>query len=110
MILGIQILGILFALFMMYLSFMYRKRNEFDSGEYAFWLILWIVFILVTLFPGVLDPITKTLSLPRTMDLIILVGFIFIMGLTFQNYASLRKSQRKMEGLVRRMAFKEKEK
>ena len=107
MILGIQILGVLFALFMIYLSFLYKKKKEFDSKDYSFWLILWIVFILFTLFPSMLDPVTRTLQLPRTMDLLILLGFIFVMGITFNNYALLKKSQRKIEWLVRKMALRE---
>ena len=107
MILGIQIIGILFAVFMLYLTFLHRKRKEFNSKEYAFWAVLWVLFVIIALFPNILDPFTKSLSLNRTMDLLILLGFVFLIGLTFHNYYLLRKSQRKIENIVRRMAYKE---
>ena len=59
MVLGIQIAGFLFGLFMIYYSFLNYKRREFTVKEFSFWLILWIGFIIVTLFPFVLDPIVK---------------------------------------------------
>ena len=66
--LGIQIIGILFGFFMMYYTFLHYKRKEFTVKEYGFWLILWAVFLIVTLFPGLLDPILKSLSISRTLD------------------------------------------
>ena len=107
MILGLQIIGVFFALFMMYLTFLYRKRKEFDSKEYMFWMIIWVVFVLISLFPHILDPFTKTLQLMRTMDLLILLGFIFIIGLSFSNHILLKKTQKRVESIVRKMALRE---
>ena len=107
MILGIQLLGILFALFMIYLTSLYQKRKEFDAKEAAFWIILWTIVILVTLLPDLLNPITATLQLGRTMDLFIILGFMLVMGVAFHNYLSLRKTQRKVETIVRKLAINE---
>ena len=40
-VLGVQILGILFALFMIYVTFLYRRRNEFSTQESLFWFFVW---------------------------------------------------------------------
>lgn len=110
MILGIQIVGVLFALFMIYLTFIHQKKKDFNSKEYALWTFVWICAIIATLFPNVLNPLTKTLRLSRNMDLIIIAGFIFLIGIAFTNYISLRKTQKKVEALVRRMAIEDDEK
>ena len=107
MLLGIQILGVLFALFMLYLTFVHQKRKEFSSKEYLFWIILWVGFIIVTLFPQVLEPIVESLNLYRTMDLLVILGFIFVVGVLFHNYIALRKTQKKVEVIVRKVAHKE---
>ena len=107
MLLGIQILGVLFALFMLYLTFIHQKRKEFTSKEYTFWIVLWLGFIIVTVFPKVLDPFVRTLQLSRTMDFLIILGFILVVGVLFHNYIALRKTQRKVEDVVRKVAHKE---
>ena len=108
--LGVQILGVLFALFMLYLTFMHQKRKDFSSKEYTIWAVIWVGAIIATLFPSILEPFTKALRLTRNMDLIIIVGFIFLIGVTFTNYLALRKTQKRVELLVRRMALEEEEK
>lgn len=106
MILGIQLLGLIFGLFMLYYSFIHYKRKEFTSKEWTFWLLLWIVFLYVTLFPRALDFVVSTLNLPRTMDLFIIVGFMVLIAMFFYTYTLVRINQRKLEQIVRRIAKK----
>lgn len=105
-ILGIQILGILFAIFMLYYTFLQKKRKDFTTKEYSFWVILWTIFLIVTIFPGLLDPIVKSLSLARTMDFFIILGFMFLIGSIFYTYTLVRKNQKKLEEIVRKVAMK----
>ncbi len=106
-ILGVQVLGVLFGLFMLYYTFLKLKRKEFRMAEFTFWLILWLVFLLLAVFPTTLDFIAlKTLSFSRRMDFYIVVGFLFLIGLTFYNYSITKINQRKIESVVRKLAFK----
>jgi len=107
-ILGIQILGILFGFFMMYYTFLQYKRKEFTIKEYGFWMILWAVFIIVTLYPGILDPVLESLSIARTLDFFIIVGFLFLIGVIFYTYTIVRKNQKRIEEIVRNIAIKKK--
>ena len=104
-ILGIQILGILFGVFMMYYTFLHYKRKEFTIKEYVFWALFWGVFILVTLVPQVLDPVLSTLSIGRTLDFFIIVGFLFLIFVSVYTYTIVRKNQKKLEEVVRKMAM-----
>ena len=106
MVLGIQIAGFLFGLFMIYYSFLNYKRKEFTVKEFSFWILLWAIFIVVTLFPFVLDPIVKTFGFFRTLDLLIISGFLFLIATNFYTYAIARKNQKQLETVVREMAFK----
>jgi hypothetical protein len=105
---GIQIIGVLFGVFMMYYTFLHYKRKEFTIKEYGFWMVLWAVFILVTLYPGVLDPVLESLSIARALDFFIIVGFLFLIGVIFYTYTIVRKSQKKIEEIVRNIAIKKK--
>jgi len=106
--LGIQIIGILFGFFLMYYTFLHYKRKEFTVKEYGFWLVLWAVFLIITLFPGLLDPILKSLSIARALDFFIIIGFLFLVGMIFYTYTIVRKNQKKLEEVVRNIAVKRK--
>lgn len=107
-ILGIQILGILFGLFMIYYVFLHRKRKELTIKEYSFWVILWILFIILTLFPGLLKPLVKSIGFARTMDFFIVAGFMFLIGSLFYIYLLVRGNQKRLEEIVRKIALEKK--
>ena len=106
MALGIQITGILFGLFMIYYSFLSYKRKEFTTREISFWSAVWVVFILISMFPNILSPIVKIGGFLRVLDLLIISGFIFLITAIFYTYTIVRKNQVKLEKLVREMAMK----
>lgn len=106
MILGIQLIGIMFTVFMVYLTFLGYKQNKISKMEWIIWLMVWISFIIVTLFPSILNPILETLNLYRAMDLYISIGFLFFIIVIFNIYTSLRSTQIKMESIVRELANK----
>ncbi|MBW2996341.1 DUF2304 domain-containing protein [Candidatus Woesearchaeota archaeon] len=106
MILGIQLFGVLFGLFMIYFSYLKLKKKEFNNTEFVFWLFSWILFIFFVIFPNSLDFIVKgVLQMSRTMDFFIILGFMFLIGLTFYTYTVVNKLQKRMESLVRNMAI-----
>lgn len=107
-ILGIQILGTLFGVFMIYYVFLHHKRKELTIKEYLFWIILWILFIILTLFPGLLKPLVKSIGFARTMDFFIVAGFMFLVGSLFYIYLLVRSNQKKLEEIVRKIALEKK--
>ena len=107
-ILGIQILGVLFGFFMMYYTFLQYKRREFTIKEYGFWFVFWAVFVVITLFPQILDPVLSTLNIARALDFFIIAGFLFLIFVTFYTYTLVRKNQKKLEEVVRNIAIKRK--
>lgn len=108
--LGIQIIGILFGVFMMYYTFLHYKRREFKRSEYALWLSLWAAFIIVTIIPEVLDPIVKTLNFARTLDLLIIIGLLFFTGIAYYMYITTRKNENKIEEIIRKIAYEKSKK
>ena len=105
MVLGIQIAGFLFGLFMIYYSFLNYKRKEFTVKEFMFWTLLWVLFILVALFPFLLDPIVKYFGFFRVLDVLIVSGFLFLILAVFYTYTLTRKTQKQVETVVRQIAI-----
>lgn len=106
MVLGVQILGILFGLFMLYFSFLHFKRREFNKSVFLFWGIIWVVFILVSIAPGILNPIASTLNFIRVMDLLVVLGFMFIIGVVFYDFSVIKRTEKKVDELVRTLAIR----
>ena len=107
-ILGIQIVGFLFGLFIIYYSFLNYKRKEFTIKEFLFWIFLWVIFIIFSLFPFILDPIIKPLGFFRAFDFFIMSGFLFLIAAIFYTYTVVRRTQRQIEKVVREIAMRKK--
>jgi hypothetical protein len=107
MALGIQVFGLVFSAFIVYVSFLYYKRKEFTFAEWGFWLVFAASFGAVSLFPDLLNPIVRTLNLGRKLDLFIILGFMFLIAMVFYTYHITRHTQRKVEEAVRKFAIDE---
>ena len=107
MVLGIQTFGLVFSALILYLSFLYYKKKEFTLTEWGFWAIFAVLFGVVSLFPDVLNPIVRTLSLGRTLDLFIILGFMFLIAATFYTYRITRHTQKQVQEVVRKLAIDE---
>ncbi len=109
MILPIQFVGALFGIFIMYLAFVNLKKKEFTINEWAFWTLIAAAFAAISLFPDMLNPFTRALNISRKMDLLIITGFMLIMGVVFYTYRMTMNNKKKLEELVRKMAIEEAE-
>lgn len=105
MVLGIQVFGIVFGAFMLYMSFLQWKKREFTLNEWVFWSVFALAFSGISLFPEVINPITAALKLERKLDLFIILGFMFLIAATFHSYRVVRKTQKGLEELVRQLAL-----
>lgn len=108
MVLGIQIAAFLFGIFMMYYSFIRLKRKEFTKKEFVFWTVIWVVFIIATSVPDLLEPFFRKLNFARKLDAYIIGGFMFLIGITFYIYTLTRKNQKQIEEIVRKIALEKK--
>lgn len=103
---GIQIFAVLFAMFMLYISFLHKKRNEFTIKETVAWFILWIGVIFVAVFPNSMNIFIKDmLNMQRPLDFYIIAGFMFMIGVLFYNYTLIRRLQKKIDNLVTKIAI-----
>ena|SRR3989338_6917685 len=105
--LTVQFVGVLVALAAMHLTYLYYKRANFSKKELLFWMTIWLAFLLVTIFPRILSPIVGYLGLQRSMDLIMIIAFIILFGLSFHNYTVNHRVMNKIEKLVRELALKD---
>ena len=108
MVLGIQVAGFLFGIFMLYYSYLQYKRKEFTINEFGFWTFVWVLFFIVALFPKILTPLVEFIDIARVFDFLVISGFILILGMMFYIYTLTKKNKRQIEVLVREIALKKK--
>jgi hypothetical protein len=98
--LGIQVISILFALFMMYLIRSHYKRGNIGFREYVIWNLGWVAFIIFALAPHVLTPLINTLKVARVLDLLIVIAFMILTFVIFIDHIAIRDLYRQIGKLV----------
>ncbi len=98
--LGIQIISVSFAFFMLYITTLHFKRGIVQKSEYIFWLIVWVAFISFALFPKILDPILTTMFVTRAMDLLMIGAFMILSYLGYQNHIGIKELQKNITRMI----------
>ena len=104
--LGIQIISVCFAGFMLYVAFLHGKRGNLSKPEFFFWTFLWLAFICFALFPRILDPVLAQLFVTRTMDLLMIAAFMILAYLGFINHVGVKNLQNQIRQMVSQKAIK----
>ncbi len=107
MILGLQIIAIIFAFMMIYFAILHRRRGELDKTEIVSWVVIWILTIFVVVFPEVLRNFARTFFITRLFDLMVVGGFILVITMVARTYLSTRKMEKKLEEFIRDEALKD---
>ena len=108
MIIGIQIIALLFAFSMVYFAVLHYKRREINGTEITSWLIMWALAIVVIIFPELLRSFASTFLVTRVFDLMTICGFILVISIVSIAYIRTKKLEKKLEELVRKQALDKK--
>jgi len=106
MVLGIQIIGIVFAIGMIFLTYLYYRRKDFNIKDFSVWMIAWVIFLIAAIFPNTLNSVLESLRIYSVFDVFIVGGFIFITSIVFYLYRITRRNQKKLEKVVKKIALK----
>ncbi|MBU1167486.1 DUF2304 domain-containing protein [Patescibacteria group bacterium] len=110
MINGIAIIGIFFALFMGYYTFIKFKRKEITTNQSVFWGLVWTSIIIVVLIPGKISDFLDQFQIARALDLIVVLGIVFLLAVTFYLFVRVNKLKNKLNDLVESLAIKKAQK
>lgn len=110
MIIGLQIIALLFAFSMIYFAVLNYKRKEISKMEIISWLIVWMGTIIVVIFPELLRTFAKTFLFSRVFDMMVVGAFLLVISISSVAYLRTRKLEKKLEDMVRRDALKKSEK
>jgi hypothetical protein len=105
MLYGIQLLAILFGLIMIYMTFLYYKRDNYNLTAFAFWFIIWIAFIVFATVPEVIYGLMNILAIERTADFFVISALGVLSVVIFKLYVKNKQLDDKIEKVVRKVAF-----
>ncbi|MBD3279115.1 MAG: DUF2304 family protein [Candidatus Pacebacteria bacterium] len=105
-----QIIAIFFAAFMIYVVRIHFRKLKLSKLELSFWYSLWLVFIVIALFPDWLLGITQILQFTRVFDLLIVIALMILTTIVIMSYFLQRENSKKLEEFVRKQAIEESQK
>lgn len=101
----IQVLGIAYLLVMLYLSFLYYKKNHYTARSFAFWVTVWLLGVLLLAFPQTASLLTQTIHVPRVIDFYLIIGLMFFSIICFLSFMAVKRTEARVEELVRAVAI-----
>ena len=102
----IQTAFIFFASVMIYFALLHYKKRELTNIDMFVWFIIWILAILLVIFPDIIRKFSQTFLYTRLFDLAVVAGLAFIMVLVSKAYLRTRQLEKKLEQIIRKDALK----
>ncbi|EKD89932.1 MAG: hypothetical protein ACD_32C00112G0006 [uncultured bacterium] len=107
MIIGLQLVAIVFALIMIYFAYLHYSRGELNGVEVLSWLIIWLSAIIIVVFPDLLRTFAQTFAISRLFDLMIVGGFIVVIPMIYISYVRTKRLEKKLEDYIRKETLKQ---
>ncbi|MBN1275009.1 DUF2304 domain-containing protein [Candidatus Woesearchaeota archaeon] len=102
---GIQLIGMLFGIGMLYLTYVHYQKKDFTWRSALVWTAVWLAFIVIIILPESVYGIMQALRIERTADFFVMTGFVLFAVIIFYLFITVKRNERKVEGMVRALAF-----
>lgn len=101
-----QLLATLFALFMIYVVNIHKKKAALSIMEVIFWYGIWISFIVTAIFPNIFLGIAHRIYFSRVFDLLLVIALMVLTFLVVLTYFNQKILTKKIEDYIRKIALK----
>lgn len=106
MIVGLQVIALVFSLIMIYFAYLHYRRGEINGLEILFWLITWMGAVFIAIFPEAFRTFSAAIAISRAFDLAMIGGFILVIPMVYISYVRTKRIEKKIEDLVRKDSLK----
>ena len=103
----IQIVGIIFALFALSRVVLQLKKRSMSFNEGLFWIFIWILVVVVLIFPEFTGYMANILGVGRGVDAIIYISIAILFYLIYRLYAKIDNLERQITHIVREIAIRD---
>ena len=80
---GIQLVAIVFAAGMLFLTYNSFRRRELRGYELVTWTVVWLGLAAISAFPDVVRGLIVPLRIFRLLDLVVILGLLGMSALVF---------------------------
>ena len=105
----IQIFALIFATFAMFKVVWKLRDNEINRESAVFWIFIWVLVILIVVFPGTMGYLATLTGVERGVDVIIYVAIIILFYLVYRIYIKMENIEREITLIVREIAVLKRE-
>ena len=102
---GIQLVGLVVALFAFIFLIYARKQGRLDSKSTLFWVLFWSLFIILDMFPSIVSYLQPILSLESNMYILTISSVLTLFVIVFTLYSQLSEQSTKINILIREQAI-----
>ena len=106
MILGLQVIALIFSLIMIYFSYLHYRRGEINGLEILFWIIAWMGAIFIASFPEIFRAFSATIAISRAFDLAMIGGFVLVIPIVYIVFIRTKRLEKKLEEFIRSESLK----
>ncbi len=99
------VLGILFGLFMLLLTYWMYKKKRLPLGVSLIWFILWLGFIAGILLFDQMEYISGTLLRIPVFDFFLYMSILVLFMIAFLEYNEIKANQKKIDKIVEGIAL-----
>lgn len=104
-----QVIGILISLFALFLITEQFKQDNISTRTYLVWTTLWVLIILLAIFPKLTAPIAKLVGIGRGLDLAFIIAIMISFYIMFKLYNQINDQKRRIDELVSQLAVEQEE-
>lgn len=104
-----QIILLIISLLCILLGIHRYKNDYFSTSVFALWTFVWIIIVVVTLFPDLTISFANLFGIGRGLDSVYIVSIIFLFYIVFKLYNKMEQQKRRINELVSQLALKEHE-
>src|SRR3989339_95684 len=86
------------------------KSGELTSQQFALWLVIWLVAIVVIGYPKITSQLASRVGVTRGVDLVVYTSIILIFYILFRLLMRLNKIEDNITKIARQVALEDKDK
>ena len=101
----IKIIIVLFAVFVLYRTFLRFQKRDITGRELVIWTFFWLLVIVATLAPQQTDIISQAVGVERGADLLVYLSVIVLFFIVFKIVVKLEKIDKNITEIVRNTAI-----
>lgn len=107
MIKPIQVIAIIIAIILLVKVILRLKNKKMSINEFLFWSAIWVILILLSIFPQISYTIANLFGFGRGLDFFIVSSILLIFYLIFRIISKLEDLDEKIAKLARSISLKE---